>query len=116
VVTANAARLLLVACLLAACGDDVAGGAVDGAQVFASACATCHGPQGKPSEQMLTRLGVRDLTAPEFRGRVTQALVEAQVRGGSKNKLMPAFQDALSDVQITAVAGFVASRQFPAPK
>jgi mono/diheme cytochrome c family protein len=116
VVTANAVWLLLIAAVIAGCGGDVAGGAVDGAQVFASACATCHGPQGKPPEQMLTRLGVRDLTAPEFRARVTQGLVEAQVRGGSKNKLMPAFEGALSEAQITAVADFVASRQFPAPR
>jgi mono/diheme cytochrome c family protein len=81
--------------------------------VFASTCATCHGPGGKPSALMTERLGVRDLTAPEFRARVTPALVEAQVRTGSKNKLMPAFEGALGDAQIKAVAGYVAGKQFP---
>ena len=102
--------LLLVA--LAACNGDVAGGATDGPRVFASVCATCHGPSGKPTEAMIQRLNVRDLTAPEFRARVTPALVEAQVRNGSKNKIMPAFQGALDDAQIKAVAAYVASPQF----
>ena len=108
-------ELVALALALVACGGDVAGGSVDGATVFASGCATCHGPAGKPSEQMLAHLGVRDLTTPEFRARVTPALVEAQVRSGSKNKLMPAFEGALSDAQIKAVARFVASPKFPAP-
>lgn len=102
--------LLLAA--LAACSGNPAGTAKDGAQVFASVCATCHGPNGKPTEAMVQRLNVRDLTAAEFRARVTPALVEAQVRNGSKNKLMPAFQGALDDAQIKAVAAYVASPAF----
>lgn len=101
--------LLLVACN----GTEVAGGATDGPKVFSSVCATCHGPNGKPTEAMVSRLDVRDLTAPEFRKRVTPALVENQVRTGSKNKLMPAFEGALSDAQIKAVAAYVASPSFP---
>jgi len=101
--------LLLVACN----GSDVAGGATDGPKVFASVCATCHGPAGKPTEAMVQRLGVRDLTAAEFRARVTSALVENQVRTGSKNKLMPAFEGALTDAQIKAVAAYVSSAKFP---
>ncbi len=105
-------RLALVL-FVAACHGDVAGGSVDGARVFQSTCATCHGPTGKPSTVMIERLGVRDLTSPEFRKRVTPALVEAQVRGGSKNKLMPAFEGALSDAQIKALAAYVSSPKFP---
>jgi len=100
---------------LAACGDPT-GGARDGATVFSSMCATCHGPDGRPPEAMIARLGVRDLTAAEFRARVAPALVEQQVRHGSTNKLMPAFEGALSDLQIRAVAGYVASPQFAARK
>jgi cytochrome c oxidase cbb3-type subunit 3 len=104
------AVLFLVA--LAACNSSVAGGATDGPKVFSSVCATCHGPTGKPTEAMIQRLNVRDLTAPEFRARVTPALVENQVRTGSKNKLMPAFGGALDDAQIQAVAAYVASLAF----
>jgi mono/diheme cytochrome c family protein len=106
-------RLFVFALMCAACGGEVAGGSVDGAQVFAASCVTCHGPGGKPNELMTARLGVRDLTAPEFRGRVSVGLVEGQVRSGSKNKLMPSFEGALSDAQIKAVAQYVASKQFP---
>lgn len=100
--------------LVAACNSSpVAGGTTDGAKVFVSVCATCHGPKGKPSEAMVQRLNVRDLTAREFRARVTPALVENQVRHGSKNKLMPAFEGALSDDQIRSVAAYVAAPAFP---
>jgi mono/diheme cytochrome c family protein len=100
--------------LAAACNSSpVAGGDTDGPKVFASVCATCHGPAGKPTEAMVQRLNVRDLTASEFRARVTPALVENQVRHGSKNKLMPAFEGALSDAQIKSVAAYVASAAFP---
>ena len=40
-------------------------------------------------------------------------LVEQQVRHGSQNKLMPAFEGAISDAQIRAVAAYVASTSFP---
>ena len=97
---------------LAACDRGVPGGAT-GQDVFSSMCATCHGPTGKPTEAMVARLGVKDLTAPELRSRITPELVEAQIRNGSKNKIMPAFAGALSDAQISAVAAYVASAQFP---
>ena len=103
---------LLLAVVLAACPSRGGGGTADGAQVFQSTCATCHGPEGKPPEAMIARLNVRDLTSPELRARVTPALVENQVRNGSKNKLMPAFGGALSDDQIKAVAAYVASPSF----
>lgn len=99
---------------LAGCHGEVAGGSVDGAQVFASTCASCHGPEGKPDVMMIERIGVRDLQSPEFRARATPALVDGQVRAGSKNKLMPSFEGLLSDPQIKAVADYVAGKSFPA--
>jgi mono/diheme cytochrome c family protein len=61
---------------------------------------------------MVQRLGVHDLTAPEFREKVTPELVEHQVREGSQNKLMPSFTNAITDEQIRAVAAYVASSGF----
>jgi mono/diheme cytochrome c family protein len=98
---------LAVIAATAGCSRDLAGGSVDGETVFATACAPCHGEGGKPPEALRNQLGVRDLTAPEFRSRATLALIEHQVRAGSENQKMPAFQGALSDAQITAVAAFV---------
>jgi mono/diheme cytochrome c family protein len=100
---------ILLGFALAACSREPAGGSVDGAQIYASVCAACHGPRGTPTESMAARLGVRDLASPELRARITPALVEVQVREGSANKLMPAFAGALSDEQIRAVSSYVAS-------
>lgn len=97
--------------LLGACDKGAATGS-DGAQLYQNMCATCHGPKGKPTEAMVARLSVRDLTSQELRARITPALVEAQVRKGSPNKLMPSFEGALSDEQITAIAAYVASPGF----
>lgn len=85
---------------------------MDGAKIFETMCASCHGPTGKPTEQMVARMNVRDLTAPEFRARVTKELVANQVRHGSANKLMPALETALKPEQIEAVAAYVASPSF----
>ncbi|HEX2685681.1 MAG TPA: c-type cytochrome [Kofleriaceae bacterium] len=109
--------LAVTASLLGGCGRAPSSGGVaatNGQAVFASMCATCHGPDGRPPASMVARLGVRDLTAAEFRARVTPALVEQQVRVGSKNKLMPSFAGVLEDAQVTAVAAYVASPQFVA--
>ena len=106
-------RWILLGLLLTACDRGAAGGSTDGAQVYQSVCATCHGADGKPPEAMVARLNVRDLSSTELRARVTPALVEHQVRTGSKNKLMPAFEGALTDAQIKAVAEYVASKSFP---
>jgi mono/diheme cytochrome c family protein len=104
---------LLTIAAAAACGGSVAGGSTDGAAVFAQACATCHGPNGAPPEAMIAKLGVRDLTAPEFRARVTRELVVHQVRTGSANKIMPSFEGALTDAQIEAVASYVVTLGAP---
>lgn len=100
--------------LLAACGSP-AGDSKDGATIYASMCAACHGATGKPSEAMAARLGVRDLTDPAVRSRLTPAHVAQQVRTGSSNKLMPAFDRALTPEQIDAVAEYVASPAFVTP-
>ncbi len=105
-------RLALAALCVAALGCNPAGNSTEGPQVFANICATCHGPTGKPNEVMIAKLGVHDLTAPDFRKRVTPELVEHQIRTGSANKLMPALGGALTDAQIAAVAAFVASESF----
>lgn len=102
-------RALLIV-LLVGCSTKAAG--TDGKEVFASTCAACHGPAGKPDATMVARIGVKDLTDPEVRPRLTPEHVEQQVRHGSKNKLMPALEGALTDAQIKAVAAYVAAGDF----
>jgi mono/diheme cytochrome c family protein len=103
--------LALVACA-GACSGDAAGGSVDGAELFAKLCSGCHGPTGKPPPAMELRLGVRDLTAPEIRAKITPELVEQQIRRGSPNGLMPAFQDLLKPEQLKALSAYVAGPAF----
>lgn len=108
--------LLLIASVGAGapgCNSPVSKGSVDGKELFATACVTCHGPEGTPPASMAAQLGVRDLRSAEFRARATIALVEHQVRTGSKNKLMPSFAGALSEAQITAIATFVVRNLAP---
>jgi len=106
-------RPVLCLMLVAACSaKESAGSSVDGAELYAKFCSTCHGVTGKPDPTMIARLGVRDLTSAELRARVTPALVENQVRKGSQNKLMPSFEGAFTDEQIKALAEYVASPKF----
>jgi mono/diheme cytochrome c family protein len=107
---------LVVAAALAACqacgAGDPTGGATDGPTIFATACARCHGPTGKPDATLVARINVRDLTSRELRLRVTPALVENQVRYGSPNHLMPPFEGSLTEQQIKTLAAYVASDAF----
>ena len=98
--------------MVAACSGDATGGSVDGADLFGRLCSACHGANGKPPAQMELRLGVRDLTAPAMRAKITPEFVEKQVRDGSENKLMPAFGELLTEPQIKALSAFVASPAF----
>jgi mono/diheme cytochrome c family protein len=104
--------LALVAAACAACSGDATGGSSDGPELFAKLCTACHGSDGKPPAAMELRLGVRDLTAPALRARITPAIVEQQVRRGSDNKLMPAFEGLINDAQIKALSAYVASPAF----
>lgn len=105
-------KQLLLAAALIACHSDPTGGAIDGPTIFATACARCHGPTGKPDAEMAARINPRDLTSTELRARVSEKLVENQVRFGSQNHLMPPFEGTLTEVQIHNVAVFVASPAF----
>lgn len=100
-------RWFSIVVFTAACSGQVAGGSTDGAKVFAAACARCHGEHGRPPQQMIDQLGVRDLTGAEWKARRDLATIEHQVRQGAASGRMPAFTGALTDAQIKAVAAYV---------
>jgi mono/diheme cytochrome c family protein len=93
--------------LAAGCRREVASGQVDGAAVFAVACARCHGPRGVPERAMVATLGVKDLSAPELHVRLSDEAIRRQILEGSKNHQMPAFAGALSDSQIDGLVRHV---------
>ncbi|MBX3162783.1 MAG: cytochrome c [Deltaproteobacteria bacterium] len=107
--------LCALAIALAACKVNAAGDSTDGRDLFASQCSACHGPTGRPTEMMVERFGVKDLTAPDVRRDMTPASVERQIRRGSANFKMPSFEGQLTDAQIRVLAEFVAGSTFVPP-
>lgn len=73
----------------------------EGAQVFAMACARCHGPKGAGDGPMAARLGY----VPDLRKPLDRALVVDLVKRG--RGAMPSHADRLSATQIEAVADHV---------
>ncbi len=105
--------LSLGAVLLAgACGEkkkSAEGDKLDGAAVFASACARCHGPNGVPEPTRAARLGVRDLTSPELQTSLSDDQIRERILAGSANGRMPAFRNRLDDDQVDALVKHVRS-------
>ena len=91
---------LLVVAVASAQGDPV----TQGARLYADNCAVCHGPQGEG------RVGARLKDFPSIN---PQAFVKATVASGVPGSKMPAWSKAkggpLTDVEIDAIAAFVAT-------
>lgn len=107
---------VFAACLLLALGagacteDKLAGGSTDGPKIFEDACARCHGAEGVPTAGMQSRAGVKPLNSDRVKGMSDDQLLE-QIRNGSKNRMMPSFQGALSDAQMKALVGHIRELQ-----
>ncbi len=99
---------LLVLLALAGCEREVAGGKVDGAAVFSAACSRCHGDHGVPPKALKAQMGAKDLTDPALQDRLKDADIAHQVRHGSANKMMPAFDTTvISDAQLAVLIAHV---------
>ena len=103
---------VVIALVLAAGCSDPTGGSVEGRALYGKLCAQCHGATGKPTAAMVQSVGVRDLSDPSVRAKLTEARVADQIRKGSANKLMPAFTGLVTEPQIEALAAFVLSPAF----
>src|SRR5271157_6018434 len=93
--------LVLVACMALV---STAFAAADGAAVFKSKCAMCHGADGSASTGMGKSMGLKPLGSPEVQ-KTSAADMTALVAGG-KGK-MPGFKGKLSDEEISAVVSYV---------
>ena len=78
--------------------------AEDGAAIYKSKCAMCHGPAGVPSAGMAKMLGIKPVSDPAMKA-VTEAQVENTVRKGSPNGKMKPIA-GLTDAQVKAVAEY----------
>ena len=112
-----AGSVLLLGGLLFASASAGAADIEAGRAVFASTCATCHGPEGSPDpgSPLVKGLGVvpADLSDPLFNSREPAGDWEMVVRyGGDAMGLaaqMPPHGDALTDAQIENVIAYVKS-------
>lgn len=78
-----------------------------GKKIYATNCATCHGPDGKGSSFGRT-MGVKDLHSPEV-VKMTPIQMKRVITDGKGN--MPPWKGQLSEAQISEVMGFVRSMQ-----
>jgi len=87
-----------------------------GADLFAGACASCHGWTGKsPVLAIATFTGARAVNDPSARN-VAQAIVWGVTRETpSGPAVMPAFGHAYSNIEIAAIANYVTKRFGAAP-
>jgi len=101
-------RLFLAALLLPACERAPKTELERGASVYARACASCHGPDGRgtPLTQGL-RVKPRDLSDPALYARLDDAALAQVVREGKGQ--MPAFGRLLPDEDVALVAKYVRS-------
>ena len=90
---------------------DVAAAHGQGSQLFALACASCHGYDGEgqqtPFASLLGSRGVNDARAAN----VTQAILEGmKLRVGDSDVFMPAFGAAYSNAEVAALANYVVAQ------
>jgi len=76
--------------------------AEDGAAIYKSKCAMCHGATGTPSAGMAKMMGIKAVSDPSMKA-LSVAQIEAVVKTG-KGKMKPVA--GLSDAQVSAVAAY----------
>ena len=78
----------------------------DGAALYKSKCAMCHGPDGAGQTAMGKSLKLRDLRSAEVQKLTDKELVTVISDGKGK---MPAYKAKMSQAEIDAVVGFIRS-------
>lgn len=79
----------------------------DAAQLYSQNCAKCHGKDGRASGVKAKLGGVRNLTDPEWQGRVSDERIFNSINNG-KGK-MPAFSKKLSEADVDSLVNYVRS-------
>jgi mono/diheme cytochrome c family protein len=78
--------------------------AADGAAVYKSKCAGCHGPAGSPPAALVSALGVKAVNTPAVKKMGVAGVSNIVAKGQGK---MPAFGGKMSAADIKAVASYV---------
>ena len=77
----------------------------DGAGLFKTKCAMCHGPDGKGSA-MGTKMGAHDFTSADVQKQTDAQLTETITKGKAK---MPAYDGKLKDTEIKDLVAYIRS-------
>jgi cytochrome c6 len=80
--------------------------AADGAALYSSKCAGCHGKDGKGSTMWKSR-GIADFTNPDYQKSVTDAQIADAIANGKKPML--GFKGKISDDDIKALVAQIRS-------
>lgn len=80
------------------------GFAQDGAALYKSKCAACHGADGTGATAMGKKLAVKDFHSPDVSKQADEELFEITKKG--KNK-MPSYDKKLTDDQIKALIKYI---------
>lgn len=75
----------------------------DGATIFKSKCAMCHGQDGKGFAAIHTP----NFTDPKVQASLTDKQMEGIIKSGKKGTSMPPFGDKLKDDEIKDVISFI---------
>jgi mono/diheme cytochrome c family protein len=82
----------------------------DGADLFKTKCAICHGPKGNARTPVAQKQNLRDLASAEVQKRSDADLVAMISEGGEAKKPAHAFRNkGLSDTQIQLLVSFIRS-------
>jgi len=105
----GAAFTLLTLCILSACQRNPSESrvAVDGALVFASACARCHGADGCGGIAMGSTAHSRNFCESSFQASHTDEQLKQTISKGKG--VMPAFGDDYNEEQLTALVRHIRS-------
>jgi cytochrome c6 len=78
--------------------------AQDGAGVYKSKCAMCHGADGKGDTAVGKSMKLRDLGSADVQKQTDAELIEITTNGKGK---MPGYKGKLSDAQIKQVVAYI---------
>jgi mono/diheme cytochrome c family protein len=84
--------------------------AQDANELWTKSCASCHGPDMKGDTKAGKAMGVKDLTTLKLDKAAAAKAIKEGVKRDDK-QVMKAFGDKLSEAEIDALAGKVASGQ-----
>ena len=95
---------ILVLALLIAAPSAFAGGGSDGAALYKSKCAMCHGPDGAGQTTMGKNMKLRDLRSADVQKQTDAELAKWIADGKGK---MPAYKSKMSAEEINALVAFI---------